>query len=357
MRNCVLGFNDEREDPVCGATHLGHGYRAYCPALMRFHGPDSWSPFGAGGMNPYAWCEGDPVNRADPDGHHSVWGWLGIGVGVALGALLTPVSGGASLAVLLSAVSIADAVVSAGLAVAQQFLEGSRPKTAALIGWVALGTGIVSALSTSVLTLKVVPGVTSLGEMLRGSRNSYRPPGGVMLARADRDFWGSLLRRKTRVSPPTELRIFHDTYPRFTGNRKNILPQETDIARRAIAFRGARTATLHNLYELKQHVYFHDNCFHKFVLSEENKLAITSIYDWREFKFISHQALAFLEQIDEPLKTAGIISASERGVFNITNQSGHYRSTPDSLKHMEALLASWGTIPELNEIAVKIRPR
>jgi RHS repeat-associated protein len=48
---------------------LGNGYRAYNPRLMRFHSPDSWSPFGRGGLNPYMYCVGDPVNNSDPTGH------------------------------------------------------------------------------------------------------------------------------------------------------------------------------------------------------------------------------------------------------------------------------------------------
>ncbi len=37
---------------------LGNGYRAYSPVLMRFNSPDSWSPFGEGGVNAYAYIEG-----------------------------------------------------------------------------------------------------------------------------------------------------------------------------------------------------------------------------------------------------------------------------------------------------------
>jgi RHS repeat-associated protein len=48
---------------------LGNGYRAYNPRLMRFHSPDSWSPFGGGGLNAYMYCVGDPINRVDPTGH------------------------------------------------------------------------------------------------------------------------------------------------------------------------------------------------------------------------------------------------------------------------------------------------
>ncbi|WP_154232166.1 RHS repeat-associated core domain-containing protein [Pseudomonas syringae] len=63
------GFNGEQPDPVTGHYLLGNGYRAYNPILMRFNSPDSLSPFGEGGLNAYAYCVGDPVNRSDPTGH------------------------------------------------------------------------------------------------------------------------------------------------------------------------------------------------------------------------------------------------------------------------------------------------
>jgi RHS repeat-associated protein len=65
----LLGFNGEQRDPVSGHYLLGNGYRAFNPVLMRFNSPDSWSPFANGGINPYAYCEGDPVNEKDPSGH------------------------------------------------------------------------------------------------------------------------------------------------------------------------------------------------------------------------------------------------------------------------------------------------
>ncbi|MGV6395491.1 RHS repeat-associated core domain-containing protein [Pseudomonas caspiana] len=68
------GFNGEQPDPATGHYLLGNGYRAYNPTLMRFNSPDSLSPFGEGGLNAYAYCVGDPVNRSDPTGHF--WGYL-----------------------------------------------------------------------------------------------------------------------------------------------------------------------------------------------------------------------------------------------------------------------------------------
>ncbi|WP_460042124.1 RHS repeat-associated core domain-containing protein [Pseudomonas sp. S2_H01] len=65
----LLGFAGERPDPMTGHYPLGKGYRAYNPVLMRFNQPDSLSPFGEGGVNAYAYCQGDPVNWSDPTGH------------------------------------------------------------------------------------------------------------------------------------------------------------------------------------------------------------------------------------------------------------------------------------------------
>ena len=67
----LLGFNGERPDAITGYYLLGNGYRAFNPALMRFINPDSMSPFDKGGLNSYAYCLGDPVNRSDQTGNFS----------------------------------------------------------------------------------------------------------------------------------------------------------------------------------------------------------------------------------------------------------------------------------------------
>lgn len=65
----LLEFNGERAEPASRNYLLGLGYRSYNPTLMRLHNPDSWSPFGLGGLNAYSYCLGDPVNYSDPSGH------------------------------------------------------------------------------------------------------------------------------------------------------------------------------------------------------------------------------------------------------------------------------------------------
>ncbi|MNM07558.1 tRNA3(Ser)-specific nuclease WapA precursor [compost metagenome] len=67
----LRAFNGEvRENN--GWYLLGRGYRAYNPATKRFHSPDSLSPFGSGGVNPYTYCLGNPIALRDPTGHSSI---------------------------------------------------------------------------------------------------------------------------------------------------------------------------------------------------------------------------------------------------------------------------------------------
>ncbi|MEN8638758.1 RHS repeat-associated core domain-containing protein [Pseudomonas sichuanensis] len=66
----ITGFCGQPREPKLDRYPLGNGYRQYNPALMRFHQPDAFSPFGDGGINAYMYCSGDPVNRHDPGGNY-----------------------------------------------------------------------------------------------------------------------------------------------------------------------------------------------------------------------------------------------------------------------------------------------
>ena len=65
----ATGFTGQLKAWSLPGYFLGSGYRFFNTVLMRFHSPDSFSPFAAGGINAYMYCGGDPVNRIDPSGH------------------------------------------------------------------------------------------------------------------------------------------------------------------------------------------------------------------------------------------------------------------------------------------------
>lgn len=88
-----VGFNGQLCEMQTSWYLLGNGYRAYNPRLMRFHSPDSWSPFGRGGLNAYMYCVGDPVNRVDPTGHWGVLTSLSRTLEIAITGYLTSMLG------------------------------------------------------------------------------------------------------------------------------------------------------------------------------------------------------------------------------------------------------------------------
>ncbi len=156
-----FGFAGERRDTLTG-WYIPSGYRPYDPIVMGFLSPDSDSPFGRGGLNPYAYCAGDPVNRIDPSGH----GWLtwlvaGIGIGLAVvGTIVTfgaaapafaaLAAGGIGALTASGAVAIGAATLSAvslGTGIASTVLEATNKdsKAASILGWVSLGTGLAEA--------------------------------------------------------------------------------------------------------------------------------------------------------------------------------------------------------------------
>ena len=170
--NGLPGFNGERPDPVSGSYHLGNGYRAYNPVLRRFNCPDSLSPFGAGGINPYAYCLGDPVNRTDPTGHISWQGIVGIVTGV-IGLGLSLFTAGASIAAAGSITAALSSVSRLGLtiglmgvvadvtAIASGATEDMNPEASVVLGWVSMVTGVAGM--AAILRRGVRPGQDNVG--------------------------------------------------------------------------------------------------------------------------------------------------------------------------------------------------
>jgi RHS repeat-associated protein len=142
----LLGFNGEQPDPVTGCYLLGNGYRAYNPQLMRFHSPDSMSPFDSGGINPYAYCLGDPVNMSDPTGHFSWKSILSIVISVAAIALTVVTLGaGAPLTGPLLAVA-AIGIVGETLSIASVLATELAPhsEAGAVLGQFSLALSVAS---------------------------------------------------------------------------------------------------------------------------------------------------------------------------------------------------------------------
>jgi RHS repeat-associated protein len=128
MEYCLSGFNGKRPDPISGHYHLGNGYRAYNPIPGRFTCPDSWSPFGDGGINPYAYCAGDPVNRADPSGHFSLGQGLGMVLGLVGGFVLGVLTEGMALPIVASLLAnmAGDAAIGALSELTTEAVDGQQ---------------------------------------------------------------------------------------------------------------------------------------------------------------------------------------------------------------------------------------
>ena len=137
------------------------GERLYVPALRQFLGPDAASPFDAGGLNRYAYCGGDPVNRIDPSGESfldflgAALGILGAAIGVAVtgGALLGLIGAAGGLAAAMSSTAGATMAAATVLEVTSVVAEvgtmaslaARDQKAAGIFGWVSLGAGVASA--------------------------------------------------------------------------------------------------------------------------------------------------------------------------------------------------------------------
>lgn len=197
----LLGFNAEQADPVTGCYFLGNGYRAYNPVLMRFHSPDSLSPFDVGNINPYTYCLGDPINRYDPTGHFSWLSILGIVIAVASIAvtvatlgLTTPVTGpaavgGVSLSTAAAVIDIAANVVGIAATITTEVAPESR--AGSILGYVSIGLGVAAfgtrqLANSPTVAAKLGGGATANGlkrqgaiTSAQGARNSFAQSAGA----------------------------------------------------------------------------------------------------------------------------------------------------------------------------------
>src|SRR5471030_1833334 len=140
----VLGFNGEVREEGPGWYLLGNGYRVYNPVLMRFHSPDSESPLGDGGLNRYVYGLGDPVNIHDPSGNVPSWlGWVGIGIGSAIGVALTVATGGGAIAL---AAGLGVELLATGLAAGAEATKNSNSSASGALSISSLVIGLAGGL-------------------------------------------------------------------------------------------------------------------------------------------------------------------------------------------------------------------
>ncbi|HAC6565156.1 TPA_asm: RHS repeat-associated core domain-containing protein [Salmonella enterica subsp. indica] len=143
------GFNGERQDPLSGVTHLGNGYRAYSPALRRFTCPDSESPFGAGGINPYVYCDHDPVNNIDPSGHAPISERIRkVASQFERQEMKTAEESMSSAVATVGSVSSGTELAAQGATGVSQTITRARgnTETAQNLGWASLGTGVAGGM-------------------------------------------------------------------------------------------------------------------------------------------------------------------------------------------------------------------
>jgi RHS repeat-associated protein len=154
-----LGFNGEFQESQTHWYLLGNGHRTYNPVLMRFHSPDKFSPFAAGGLNPYTYCVADPVNNRDPTGRFAIPAIVNLlsGVGDATSSI-----GGMGLALSTSGRFRRQGILALGTGVTGVLLGAAAiANPASVIAPVLAGASVTAGAATLTLAYRAAREATA----------------------------------------------------------------------------------------------------------------------------------------------------------------------------------------------------
>jgi RHS repeat-associated protein len=208
-----LGFNGQLRERHIGWYLLGNGYRAYNPRLMRFHSPDSWSPFGRGGLNAYMYCVGDPVNRSDPTGH---WGVLAL----------------FSSAREIAIIGYLSSSVGAGLNLGSLLLNRGQITLSSGLGTVSGLTGMAAGLSTMFDLAPQASQLLSATSLITGAASTYLGTRSIRQFIGQAEWYEAPFRRPSGSPPdyfdlhraPLAPGISPSTPPVYPLNPETLLP-------------------------------------------------------------------------------------------------------------------------------------
>jgi RHS repeat-associated protein len=231
---CLLGFNGEVRDELSGWYLLGRGYRVYNPALMCFHSPDSLSPFDAGGINPYMYTAGDPINFVDPTGHANRGvNWLGF-----LGATLSAIG----IALSIAAVVIAPPVGALAIGVTSAFtLVGVGFGVYGVYEGVAATTATRQKEREKHALSSVISGGVDVAFGLWGLWRAVGAAAKAAEAAAAQASWHAQLRKSFGVI--NRQQKARDAYVVARGAQDAAAAKTDDVAGATVSFRNRRTQT------------------------------------------------------------------------------------------------------------------
>jgi len=318
------GFNGERLDPVSLTYHLGNGYRAYTPALMRFNTPDAWSPYGAGGLNPYSYCEGDPINRSDPSGHVSRMAGMGIGLGIVglLGAIFSAGMSIATAGGIMAALSAASAVdlVTAGAGVVSDVASiacgasaSEDPEASSVLGVISFGLGLIGTIDSLAHIAKGIRTSAKTTNLLREQILDAFRPGGAPRPKGEGTPHPSAIRRLSEDGSLSGMDFGYRVVDREAQRTGNFHYRNND-ERRVCEWEVGVNGRIQ---------YKHDGS-----APADGRYNFIYSVDRRLFGFDTTFNHSTIMQ-GTAVRSAGWLNIDHGRIVKITNASGHYKPAPD----------------------------